>query len=86
MKTRVFQDNNAFSQSVPTHSEPLGCGRERRPVGAVRFRVPRFWQISEPYLNQDGADYAYHITTAEPPIFRPSYGPGTSYSVMDSGL
>ena len=37
--------------------------------------VPRFWQISQPYLNQGGgADYA-HQTILAPPIFRPSYDP-----------
>ena len=43
--------------------------RNIRPVGT------RFWQISQPYLNNEVADYAHHITTASLPIFRPSDGP-----------
>ena len=71
MKTRVFQDNNAFSQRVSTHSEQLGCGRERRPIGAggCRCRGPDFGNqltISQP---GPGADYAHYITTAAPPDF-----------------
>ena len=45
------------------HEAPGGSG-----TSSLGVAPPRFWQISQPYLNQEGADYAHQIILAPPDI------------------
>ena len=57
------------------------------PEGEGGDRPPKFWQISQPYLNQERTDYAHHISTLpRPRIFRPSYGPDCTWLYLPHHL
>ena len=57
------------------------------PEGKGGDRPSKFWQISQPYLNQERTDYAHHISTLpRPRIFRPSYGPDCTWLYLPHHL
>ena len=58
------------------------------PEGAI-YSTPRFWQVSQPYLNQRGADFARQQELPDFEIFlRPCHSlkqPNTAAIIGDSG-